>query len=79
MFNPTLQAERFDPDGVYVRRYVPELAATTAPQCLQPGGGVGLWAASGYVAPMIDAATERLEALARYAEARSLAATGPSQ
>ena len=79
VFNPTLQAERFDPDGVYVRRYVPELAATTAPQCLQPGGGVGLWAASGYVAPMIDAATERLEALARYAEARSLAATGPSQ
>jgi deoxyribodipyrimidine photo-lyase len=25
-FNPTRQAERFDPDGVYVRRYVPELA-----------------------------------------------------
>jgi deoxyribodipyrimidine photo-lyase len=25
-FNPTRQAERFDPDGEYVRRYVPELA-----------------------------------------------------
>ncbi|WP_432833232.1 cryptochrome/photolyase family protein [Dactylosporangium sp. CA-092794] len=25
-FNPLRQAERFDPDGVYVRRYVPELA-----------------------------------------------------
>jgi deoxyribodipyrimidine photo-lyase len=24
VFNPTLQAERFDPDGAYVRRYVPE-------------------------------------------------------
>ncbi|MGI8563467.1 MAG: cryptochrome/photolyase family protein [Candidatus Dormibacter sp.] len=27
IFNPTLQARRFDPRGVYVRRYVPELAA----------------------------------------------------
>ena len=26
IFNPTAQARRFDPDGVYVRRYVPELA-----------------------------------------------------
>ena len=25
IFNPTLQGERFDPDGVYVRRYVPEV------------------------------------------------------
>jgi deoxyribodipyrimidine photo-lyase len=25
-FNPIRQAERFDPDGEYVRRYVPELA-----------------------------------------------------
>ena len=26
VFNPTLQGEKFDPDGVYVRRWVPELA-----------------------------------------------------
>lgn len=26
IFNPTLQGEKFDPDGVYVKRYVPELA-----------------------------------------------------
>jgi deoxyribodipyrimidine photo-lyase len=26
IFNPTLQGEKFDPDGVYVRRWVPELA-----------------------------------------------------
>lgn len=25
VFNPVLQSERFDPDGVYIRRYVPEL------------------------------------------------------
>ena len=27
VFNPIRQAERFDPDGDYVRRYVPELAS----------------------------------------------------
>jgi deoxyribodipyrimidine photo-lyase len=29
VFNPIRQAQRFDPDGAYVRRYVPELAAVT--------------------------------------------------
>jgi len=74
VFNPTLQAQRFDPNGVYVRRYVPELAAVAAPQCLLPGGGGGLLSAA-YAAPMLDAAAERDEALARFAEARELART----
>jgi len=26
IFNPTLQGERFDPDGAYIREFVPELA-----------------------------------------------------
>lgn len=73
IFNPTLQAERFDPNGDYVRRYVPALADVAAPACLQPGGGEGLLAPSGYVRPMVDAATERDNALARFAEARDIA------
>jgi deoxyribodipyrimidine photo-lyase len=71
IFNPTLQAERFDPEGEYVRRYVAELADVPAPQCLAPGGGEGLLAASGYVAPVVDAGQERQEALARFHEARA--------
>ena len=74
VFNPTRQAERFDPDGSYVRRYVRELAAVPAPNCLQPGGGAGLFGAA-YPAPMLDVDVERREALARFAEAR--AAPGP--
>ena len=70
VFNPTRQAERFDPEGTYVRRYVAELAAVTAPQCLQPGGGDGLLKAAGYATPIVDAPTERAEALARFAEVR---------
>ena len=68
VFNPTRQAERFDPEGTYVRRYVAELAAVPAPACLHPGGG-GLFAPS-YPAPIIDVRREREEALARFAEAR---------
>ena len=70
VFNPTRQAERFDAEGTYVHRYVTELALVNAPQCLQPGGGEGLLQTSGYVAPIVDAATERDDALARFAEAR---------
>ena len=75
IFNPTLQAERFDPEGRYVRQYVTELATVAAPQCLQPGAGDGLFAPTGYVAPMIDAATERDDALVRFREAREFART----
>lgn len=69
IFNPTTQAERFDPDGVYVRRWVPELSHLTGKQVHQP------WAAAagysqGYSQRIVDHATERLEALARYQHAR---------
>jgi deoxyribodipyrimidine photo-lyase len=35
--NPLRQAQRFDPDGSYVRRYVPELAALPADRIHTPG------------------------------------------
>ena len=69
IFNPSVQAQRFDPEGDYVHRYIPELAAVEAPTCLEPGGGGGMLAAS-YPEPMVDHATERQEALARFALAR---------
>ena len=40
IFNPVLQGEKFDPDGKYVRRWVPELAGLPAAVIHQP------WAAS---------------------------------
>ena len=76
IFNPTLQGERFDPDGAYVRRYVHELATTPAPFCLQPGGGLA-GAAVGYAPPLVDIAVERGEALARFAQARGAARVAP--
>ncbi len=36
IFNPTVQGQRFDPDGDYVRRYVPELASVAGGAVHEP-------------------------------------------
>jgi deoxyribodipyrimidine photo-lyase len=69
VFNPVTQGERYDPDGMYVRRWVPALEAVPDRFVHAP------WRSprgvpQGYMAPMVDHAVERDEALARY---RSLA------
>jgi deoxyribodipyrimidine photo-lyase len=60
VFNPTSQGRKFDPDGRYVRRWVPELA--DLPDGVDPHepGDV-----AGYPAPIVDHAEERREALDR--------------
>ncbi len=37
VFNPTLQGKKFDPEGAYVRRYVPELVELPAKYIHEPG------------------------------------------
>ena len=64
VFNPTLQGEKFDPNGDYVRKFVPELQHISGSAIHQPWLLVdGL--ANGYPAPIVDHAVERDEALAR--------------
>ena len=62
IFNPTTQALRFDPDGDYVRAWVPELANVGGARVHE----LGVLCASGYPQPMVDHALERDEALNRY-------------
>ncbi|GAY12824.1 deoxyribodipyrimidine photo-lyase [Pseudonocardia sp. N23] len=65
VFNPITQGERFDPDGRYVRKFVPELAAVPGKAVHQPWklpDGVP----AGYPEPIVDHKAEREEALARY-------------
>lgn len=70
VFNPITQGEKFDPHGDYVRRYIPELAHIPGKAVHQPWLLVdGL--AHGYPTPIVDHATERLEALARLKEISS--------
>jgi len=40
MFNPVIQGERYDPDGAYVRRWVPELATIAGKAIHQPRASV---------------------------------------
>lgn len=65
VFNPIMQSKKFDPEGVYLRRYLPELRHLSAAEIHTP------WLASpaptNYPAPMVDHAVEREEALARFA------------
>lgn len=67
VFNPILQGYKFDPDGNYVRKYVPELAHISGKAVHEPWLLVdGL--AQGYPAPIVEHGAERDEALARLAE-----------
>ncbi len=64
IFNPVLQGEKFDPNGAYVRRWVPELAEVSDKFIHKP------WQAptppAGYPAPIVDLAAGRQRALAAY-------------
>lgn len=73
IFSPTRQQERFDPDGAYVRRYVPELQNVpdrylaepwTMPVEVQRDAGCTI--GRDYPGPIVDHALARQEALERY-------------
>ncbi len=65
VFNPVLQGERFDPDGNFVREWIPELSDVPKKFIHSPWlAQSGLF--GNYVAPMVDHSQERDEALSRY-------------
>jgi deoxyribodipyrimidine photo-lyase len=66
IFNPTTQALRFDPEGSYVRQYVPELRHLADKSVHEPWSAVDGYQ-RGYPRPIVDHAVERQEALLRYA------------
>ena len=65
IFNPLVQAEKFDPDGRYVRRWVPELASLTGGSIHKPAEFFGT-----YPPPLIEHAEARGRALAAFARLR---------
>ena len=70
IFNPITQGERFDPDGAYVRRWVPELAELDSRYVHQPWTSPG-GPPDGYPEPIVDHKTERAVALARHQQVTS--------
>ena len=79
IFNPVLQGKKFDSDGEYVRRWVPELSNLpskhihdpwNAPESVLEDAGVVL--GSDYPQPIVDHGQARADALAAYEELKSL-------
>lgn len=77
VFNPVLQSAKFDPEGAYIRRWVPELARVPAasihapwqmPPDVQRQSGCVI--GRDYPAPLVDHEWARERALAAYARAR---------
>jgi len=82
VFNPVRQSEKFDPDGAYIRAFVPELADMGAPWVHKPwtapaerlqSGGITL--GGSYPYPIVDHGFARNRAIRAYTEA-SRAAKG---
>jgi deoxyribodipyrimidine photo-lyase len=71
IFNPVTQGEKFDPQGEYVRRWVPELATVPGKAAHRP------WllpeAVADYPEPMVDHAAEREAALKGYEQVKAAA------
>jgi deoxyribodipyrimidine photo-lyase len=64
VFNPVLQGEKFDPDGIYVKRWVPELE-NVPPKFIHQPWEMALPPA-GYPKPIIEHAKGRARALAAF-------------
>ncbi|MFN8126518.1 MAG: deoxyribodipyrimidine photo-lyase [Candidatus Nanopelagicales bacterium] len=69
VFNPVLQGLRFDPDGDYVREFVPELRHLAGPAVHEPWDHADGYA-HGYPARMVDHREARVAALAAFADIR---------
>lgn len=68
IFNPMLQGQRFDPDGIYVKRWVPELADVDSRVIHKPGAAHAA-VGSAYPEPIVDHGDQRDRALAMYRRA----------
>jgi len=74
IFNPITQSEKFDPEGKFIRRYVPELAKVANKYIHAPWlmgrieqESLGVVIGRDYPGPIVDHATAREKTLARYA------------
>lgn len=77
IMNPVAQSRRFDPDGAYVRRYVPELAALVGSGIHAPWerpletSAAGIILGTDYPYPMVDHGDAREITLRRFGAARA--------
>jgi deoxyribodipyrimidine photo-lyase len=66
IFNPLSQSERFDPEGVFIKRWLPELADLNKKQIHDPASIGGLFGIADYPKPIVDLSKSRARALAAF-------------
>lgn len=70
IFNPTLQSQKYDPDGTFIKQYCPELRSLSPKQIHNPAEAKGLPMSFrlglDYPRPIVDYKTQRQKALALY-------------
>jgi deoxyribodipyrimidine photo-lyase len=79
IFNPVNQSEKFDAQGKFIRRYLPQLAKLPdklihAPWLAKPAdlGAAGIELGKHYPQPVVDHATAREKTLQRYAVVKTI-------
>jgi deoxyribodipyrimidine photo-lyase len=78
VFNPVVQSQNFDPDGTYIKAWVPELARVPTPMVHSPWTAppselavAGVTLGETYPHPIIDHRFARERAIAAYAAAQA--------
>ncbi|WP_324733372.1 deoxyribodipyrimidine photo-lyase [Pseudomonas paeninsulae] len=66
IFNPLSQSQRFDPDGRFIRHWLPELAGLNNKDIHNPAALGGLFGVADYPRPIVDLASSRTRALAAF-------------
>lgn len=77
VFNPTRQSEKFDPQGAFIRKMVPELAEVDAKAIHNPP--LELRKRLNYPAPIIDYAKARERVLERFKNLNAMMDSAPPQ
>ena len=70
IFNPITQSQNFDPEGKFIKKFIPELKDLPIKQIHQPQSD--LFSSTNYPKPMLDIKESRLRAIAAFKEAREI-------
>ena len=68
IFNPITQSQNFDPDGEFIKKFIPELKDVPVAQIHQPQ--TDLFSSTDYPAPMLDLKESRVRAIQAFKDAR---------
>lgn len=66
IFNPLSQSTRFDPEGVFIKHWLPELAGLNKKEVHNPASAGGLFGVADYPAPIVNLSQSRERALSAF-------------